>query len=320
MLNRLFVAALLALFALGIADWGHSSITVCNPISDNAEHTTDKKQSPEDCPALRGPIGALVNWTTATLDHHGEAVIAVFTIVLAFSTILLWNSTRGLHQATLDMARGANEQIKIAKAAADQAQRSADIAERSLTLTDRPWMDVDLEITGPLKFLPETIEIKIKATFKNVGKSPATYVHFYYGICPDVGVAAAKAEEIIESRRHIAMLSVSWGQVVFPGKDGSREGDISITREEFIARIKEMDAVPTEEPLPPFTTNNPGIYAVAIYGLPSTGRTGRSRFTTLLLELAATNPEHDGWDGNEQGEVAADKLHLVHTFVSGETI
>lgn len=61
---------------------------------------TGGKQAKEYCSALTGPVlasgWAFLYWLGHVLEGYGEAVIAVFTIVLAFATGLLWKATRDL--------------------------------------------------------------------------------------------------------------------------------------------------------------------------------------------------------------------------------
>ena len=53
-----------------------------------------------------------VIWFFHAFERHGEAVIAAFTIVLAFSTIGLWWATRRQIAIARDTAKAAKEAAK----------------------------------------------------------------------------------------------------------------------------------------------------------------------------------------------------------------
>lgn len=86
-----------------------------------------------------GVLGGLVVTVSTTsisfefFDHHGEAVTAIFTVVLASSTILLWWSTRGIYKA-------GERQISVARDAVEAARQSVDISRLSMVASDRAYI------------------------------------------------------------------------------------------------------------------------------------------------------------------------------------
>src|SRR5665647_2600220 len=62
------------------------------------------KENNEDCTTHN--MALVVLWQTAeAFEEHGEAVIALFTVILGISTWLLWQSTRDLVNGAEDTAR-----------------------------------------------------------------------------------------------------------------------------------------------------------------------------------------------------------------------
>jgi hypothetical protein len=306
---------LASLFWISVLGWQAAHAPTEREKAECQEQAQKSGHKTEECKTL---------WERTTSDPVAFFTlwIAIFTAVLGGSTIALWlageRQIELIRENSVRQAEQMQASIAAAKSSVDQAKRAADVAERAMVLTDRPWIDINLEIAGPLKFGPELIEIRIKGTFTNVGKSPATYVHFTFGLCPDVAAASSKADEDTKWWRDIPIAARGFGHVLFPGKDESFGMDVSITRDEFTARIKEMDAIPMDEPSPPFTKSNPGLYGLAYYGVPSAGRSGRPHHTILLLSLDLKDPEHDGFDGTEQGEFPADTLKLVQAHFGAD--
>jgi hypothetical protein len=91
MLRRTVYALTFGLVVLLIADWEYSSSLPCHSAQTQQEQN---QASEEYCRVPHGPVASPFIWIAGILEHHGEAVTALFTVVLAISTILLWASTR----------------------------------------------------------------------------------------------------------------------------------------------------------------------------------------------------------------------------------
>lgn len=255
-------------------------------------------------------------------DRHEKATtdrwLMIFTGAVAVFTLLLVGATVLLYKAG-EKQRASSERIATHQRESSEkiAKRSADLAERSLVLTDRPWIKIDIEIKGPLRFGPEQIEMRLKGTAKNIGRSPATYVHFRFDIYPDILAAARKTRDSAVQIRDLPGAFTGQGHVLFPGAEISFEQDCSITVSVFKEAIADMNKVETTETLPTWTRSALGVAGFAWYCLPGAGRTGRYRCTTLLLETYC-GAEPDGFDGSET-VISQDNLELVPTMFSGET-
>src|SRR5947209_8462457 len=124
-------------FAIAVFDATLSTLLTCHPIPASSGGGTQAQQYKENCTALAGPVLITLDAIVSFFEGHGEAVTAVFTIVLAAFTGTLWWSTD-------KMWRAGEQQIVLAKKAAKAAKRSAKMAERTLTHLERPWIFVNL--------------------------------------------------------------------------------------------------------------------------------------------------------------------------------
>jgi hypothetical protein len=114
------------LFALEGLSWFTASMPPCL-ISEAHEQQTADDDNQKECPTFfvgsAIAAGRLVSLLKS--DDNDKAVVAAFTIILAFSTIGLWLATHDLQKTTRDLAKAGERQIAVAKRAADAALLSA---------------------------------------------------------------------------------------------------------------------------------------------------------------------------------------------------
>lgn len=159
------------------------------------------------------------------LDKHGEAITALFTVVLAISTILLWLETRRISKA-------GERQIAVAQAAANAAENAVtesskmlaharDVADRDF----RPWLTIDAKLSSEVGtgYSLEEGEITFftEITCINVGKIAArSVVYLVRGIdqellgdtegwfdkliCDAVNASRGDCGSLIPSERHVS--------------------------------------------------------------------------------------------------------------------
>jgi hypothetical protein len=83
-----------------------------------------------------------------------DAIIAIFTIVLAVKTSGLFVETAGLREAAQQQREDSLRSIKAAEIASEAAQKSADTGERALFVAYRPLITiVELELRGSVSAL-----------------------------------------------------------------------------------------------------------------------------------------------------------------------
>lgn len=186
--NWSVLAVLLAIVL--VIDVAYSVLSTCDPVGEQARQATGGQQAPKQCTPFSGPLFAFIHpglvWTGHIFERPGEAVIAVFTVVLAFSTILLWRATERLYEAgeaQREHSEGvASQQADHMRQSIGAAVRSAQAAERTADTTRdtaekhlRAYVLVDnasLKIDGIVEY---------EVTAKNFGQTPAHDVTFFSG-------------------------------------------------------------------------------------------------------------------------------------------
>jgi hypothetical protein len=188
-------------------------------------------------------VAAFWKWTTHDPVAFYTSLLAVFTFVLAVSTIGLWIVTyltlRHARQDAARQARDMRDSIKVGQDSSKAAAKSADAAERGVIAADRAWIEVVIKLTDGLTFDKAEIYVSAEATFKNVGRSPATDVGVWLRLCADAAVAShfVADDARIGQRGYIRAVTGSYGQVLFPGRDASTNSRISIKLSEFTERL-----------------------------------------------------------------------------------
>jgi hypothetical protein len=117
-------------------DVAYSILSTCDPVGEQSRQATGGQEPGKHCSLVAGALltfaAAGLVWFGHLLEESGEAVIAVFTIVLAFSTILLWLATERLYEAGEAQRKHAEtvaaQQASDMKVSLAAAQRSADAA------------------------------------------------------------------------------------------------------------------------------------------------------------------------------------------------
>jgi hypothetical protein len=257
-----------------------ASQPVTNPITDKNQ----SKRKQED------------NWYNTFADHAPDWFVAIFTGLLVYVTYRLVKSTNKLWEA-------GERQIKVAENAVNAAKRSADVAERALTLADRPWVDLRIEITGPLVFDPiEGCKIDIKLTLLNIGRSPAIGLGFFIELAPSIDQAISSHNKMIENTRFM-LSEISFGHTRFPGHPLEEQIMLTATRTEIKTGMQENESKSMIKLY---------VVACAYYGLP-TG--GRFRYTSVNRAIFRKDSD---MDFTPAGEYPIENLFLS-SFNPGKT-
>jgi hypothetical protein len=208
------VKRLVQFLGLAVLAWASfeaaiSWLTTCDP---SYGYQPEQGGSDKHCSAVTGPLLS-VAWPflgriALALEEHGEAVIAVFTVILAISTILLWRATERLWEAgeaqrrsseriareqrvtashaamsqrfateaSLNIARkSANAAVDSAKASNDAVAHMQQNAERQL----RAYIGIEGGGFYAIKGRPW---VRAEVRFKNYGQTPAHDVHIWQAI------------------------------------------------------------------------------------------------------------------------------------------
>jgi hypothetical protein len=318
--GRVLTVVLTLLAALLLADWGYSSLAPCGPVSNQASQATEPQQPPKDCAALHGPVAAVFVWTGDILREEGEAVIAVFTVVLAVSTILLWRATERLFEAgeaqRQHAERVAERQADEMKKSLDLADRSANIAKLASLAIDRPWIKVDAHLTGDLVFGNEYIETRVEVALRNVGKSPAIRVGFDAMLYTDLGTASENSEDRIRNWRlaQPGLNMPNYGFVVFPDDAPlKRDGRLRLRTEKFRQRIKwRLETLAETENRESGRFENPALMVLAWYTISGSDE---AHHTLALFQIVRKSKR--GFDGTE-GVVPQNDLWFRQETMAGK--
>jgi hypothetical protein len=110
--KRYWPALILSALIIATLDGVISSLITCHPIVERSNHGI-QSQEQQECTALAGPLLITLVAIVGFLDKHGEAIAAVFTIVLAAFTGRLWWATSKLGQISNATAEAQERDTRI---------------------------------------------------------------------------------------------------------------------------------------------------------------------------------------------------------------
>jgi hypothetical protein len=123
-----------------------------------------------------------------SISLEAETVIAIFTVVLAFSTILLWWETRRLARGAKEQAADFLRSVEASERAAAAAQKGADVAERALVGVQRPVLILDIvdfnEAVPPPREPAASHEVRVQIRLENAGVLTAYLDSFVVEVRP----------------------------------------------------------------------------------------------------------------------------------------
>ena len=104
---------------------------------------------------------------------------------------------------------------------AAQARRQADYAGEQLIYSSRAWVDLDIEINGPITYIANgDLRFPVKLKLKNVGQSPATNVAiFAQWFLRVVDKSIPDALESTCTKAGLYTIITKGNYAVFPGKE-----------------------------------------------------------------------------------------------------
>lgn len=304
-----------SVFWIGVLGWQSAYAPTEKEKQECYEAAKHGSHKAEECKTL---------WERTTTDPVAFFTfwLVVFTGGLGVSTVLLWIAGEkqiGLARETAaSQSRDMQASIKVAQDAAKAAAKTAEVSERALIQADRAWIAIQAEIVGELIFDAENIDTIVKISFKNVGKSPAINVSYAWGMFVDLVDAAADGRKQAESARTLYPALQNFGRILFPGDEFSEQPFLSVSRRDFLKRIEDYNEADKKEGEVPSGICRPALMIFAYYGLPSAGKAGKCRFTTLLVEIRDKKAPFGQFTG-EECSFSPDALHLVQSSISGVT-
>jgi hypothetical protein len=219
----------------------------------------------------------------------------------------------GTLQYTKKATEHAEQMVMEAKATTKFAEESMRLTREAMLATDRPWIRANIILISGLAFGPDKIEVEVRWSAVNIGKSPASHVTMDVGLYADVWEADRAAAEVIEPRGPrgaLAMLSETFGRTLFPSEGWDRDTKLSLEVAEFEKRIIETANHDAPDIRP---TANPAILLGVRYMIPGDDK---FRYAYLPFELRHIDFRHPGWDSSEQ-VVPLEELELTDVFKAG---
>jgi hypothetical protein len=139
---------------------------------EHSKHDTEAKTFQEHISKLTILAATYEVCSGEFIHKNGEAITAIFTVVLAFSTIGLWIATKGLYEA-------GERQIALTKISAEASRDSASAALRQVRMSEalqRAQMDTDgFETVADMPNVA-VIRLRIAIRWKNYGQTSAVDV------------------------------------------------------------------------------------------------------------------------------------------------
>jgi len=225
---------------------------------------------------------------------------------------------RDTRDSITEAARAASAMRDAADAAnahARAAEEGNKINREALVTSNRPW--IALEITIPedslLMFTDTHIELSVKLTAKNMGRSPATRINPIVWFYPDMTEAARTVTQIgipdIPADKYLA----GHGRMLFPEKEFSHEFFLRLPIDTFKNSIKTLNENLAKDQILLCIQDEgrPAVVAIAWYSIPGGGL---ARYTAIVGEIVNTLPERYGFTGTKG---AFTNFEIVESFVSG---
>jgi hypothetical protein len=193
--------------------------------------------------------------------------IAAFTFVLAIVGYLQWteldesgkqtdrmillyrqqvNQLSRQAGDTHDLADQAKVQATEATIAANAAKQSADVAKTTLIATNRPWLDLEAHLAGPLTLNEEgEARIPVEVDTENVGHSPAVGVSDAQSTIQVILLTPSPWHElrkVCDQATGQSMNPHNRGvtQTIFPGKPYQQLINLGLSKQEVNRSIRDL--------------------------------------------------------------------------------
>ena len=278
------IAAVLLLF-----DCLFSWLSTCDP----ASYPSPTNESYEKhCSAFKGPFVTIASviliWTRHVLHDYGEAVIAIFTIVLALSTMALWRS--GKRQMEL-IEKNAIQQSADTRAAIAAAEAANKISQESVLIDQRAWLAVsDLQIREDVRFFRHGADFHMSVKITNFGKTPAMAAHTDMEMIEGGSTEAVKklAEKAAENAK---VEGTYWGRIVFPGESYRRNWGLTANL-----------------PTPPSNSISPIVIGCVTYQILPDQSVHQTGFAFGLFECKPGTNEYVRLIRVDEGQISRDRI------------
>jgi hypothetical protein len=123
----------------------------------------------------------------------------------------------------------------VNKKAADAAKSAAETAASQLELSERPWVDAQILLNGPLTFNINGASIPLKLSLRNTGHSPAMFVAI--STLPSVASKTDNAvpyrEQACKDATRVSATMPDFGITLFPNVTFEQRYEVGLPKEEI---------------------------------------------------------------------------------------
>lgn len=170
----------------------------------------------------------VANLSQQATDTHALAISAGEQ---AGATKVQADRTREIAEHALAQAKATNalvlETNRLATStdiSAKAAESAAKTASDELEIGERPWVGVDVKVSGPFNYKTSGMDLTSRFTFHNSGRSPAIGLYMAPELLPvQPDNLAAEEEQLCKRAVSYASRNPSATDAVFPGVDTSNE-------------------------------------------------------------------------------------------------
>jgi hypothetical protein len=276
----------------------YSSSPPAYPSEQQAAAQSAEKKPQEKEHSLRGFVNFLF-----------PDAISIFTFWLVIATIVLGI----IAYVQIDFLRRAEDiSTQTAKAAKD----SADIAKDALVAANRPWIQVQAQVGGPIFYNVNGVNITINYHLKNIGHSPATNVFVDAHIfAPAIGVDGGSFNARDELDRIIAATNarpqMPLGFPLFPDEFAIQAVTVSINADELKRITQKVEFI------------LPSVIGAVTYRM---GFDNKVHHTGFIIEVRRSDrPRPESTAKNrapqtifpDDGDIPADDVRLIRSFFEG---
>lgn len=182
---------------------------------------------------------AVVDWT----DKNNGFVTALATVVIAILTGIYVHYSRAQWKVMRD-------QLPELHTSAEAAESAANTAAAQLEFAERPWIDANISLSGPLSWNVNGGNITLKIIFRNTGHSPSlsTTISPLTLIGHKGNDAASYREQVCRDATRIATTIPQLGIALFPNVPFEQQETVTFTNQDIADFTKD-----------PFGSHFPGL-------------------------------------------------------------
>lgn len=246
----------------------------------------------------------------------------ILTIVLVFATAAFTGLSWWVFYGQLGEMKATGEQTnKIIDAnivLAETAKKSVEIGEKALVAANRPWIKIDLQVAGPIKYDATGANITLRYGLRNIGHSPATNVSIELNVfAPAIGI-----DKILDSRAELQKIVAAlkarppgpFGLALFPDETVAQEITVTIGTDELKRITQKVEFV------------TPYIIGAVDYRF---GIDEKSHQTGFIIEVHRSDqprPEftaknrHPAAIFPDEGDIPASDIRIIRSVRDGEYV